>query len=60
MKMIIMLARRPALVLINKKERTCRCMDFAVLAGHIVKEKEGEKLYKYLDLARQLKILWNM
>ena len=35
-------------------------MDFAVLADHRVKWKEGEKKDKYLDLARELKKLWNM
>ena len=35
-------------------------MDFAVLADYSVKLKESEKRYKYLDLARELKILWNM
>ena len=34
-------------------------MDFAVLADHTVKMKESEKKYKYLDLARGLKKLWN-
>ena len=35
-------------------------MDFAVLAVHIVDLKEGEERYKYLDLARELKKLWNV
>ena len=34
-------------------------MDFAVSADHRVKLKESEKK-KYLDLARELKKLWNM
>ena len=33
-------------------------MDFAILADHTV--KESKKLNKYLDLARELKKLWNM
>ena len=53
-------ARRPDLVLINKKERTCQLVDFAVPADHRVKLKENEKIDKYLDLARELKKLWNM
>ena len=44
-------ARRPDLVLINKKERTCQLVDFAVPANHWVKLKENEKIDKYLDLA---------
>ena len=35
-------------------------MDFAVLAGHWVKLKESKKRHKYLDLARELRKLWNM
>ena len=35
-------------------------MDFAVPADHRVKLKENEKMGKYLDLARELKKLWNM
>ena len=35
-------------------------MDFAVQADNRVKLKEGEKRDKYLDLARELKKLWNM
>ena len=53
-------ARRPDLVIIINKKRTCRIADFAVRADHIVKVKENEKKDKYLDLARELKKLWNM
>ena len=35
-------------------------MNFAVPADHRVKFKKGEKKNKYLDLARELKKLWNM
>ena len=35
-------------------------MDLAVPADHSVKLKGSEKRYKYLDLARELKKLWNM
>ena len=35
-------------------------MDFAVLTDHRAKMKESEKVDKYLDLARELKKLWNM
>ena len=56
----LILARRPDLTIINKKKRTWRNVDFAVLADHRVKVKESEKNDKYLDLARGLKKLWNM
>ena len=44
----------------NKKEKTCRIVDFAFPADHRVKLKEYEKRDKYLDLARELKNLWIM
>ena len=45
-------ARRPDLIIVNKKKRTCKIVDFAVPADHSVKLKENEKKDKYLDLAR--------
>ena len=53
-------ARRPDLIIINKKKRTCKIVDFAVPADHRIKLKECEKEDKYLNLARELKKLWNM
>ena len=52
--------RRPDLIIINKKERTCKIVDFAVPADHRIKLKEYENKDKYLDLARELKKLWNL
>ena len=52
--------RRPDLIIINKKKRICKIVDFAVSADHRIKLKECEKKDKYLDLARELKKLWNM
>ena len=40
--------------------RTSRIVVFAVPADHSVKLKESKKRNKYLDLARELKKLWNM
>ena len=53
-------ARRLDFKIINKKERTCKIVDFAVPVDHRIKLKEWEKRDKYLDLARELKKLWNM
>ena len=53
-------ARKTDLIIINKKKRTCKIVDFAVSAEHRIKLKECEKKDKYLDLARELKKLWNM
>ena len=52
-------ARRPDLVLITKTKRTCHPMDFAVPVDHRVKIKVNKNINKYLDLARDLKKLWN-
>ena len=38
----------------------CKIVDFAVPADHWINLKEYEKKDKYLDLARELKRLWNM
>ena len=43
-------ARRPDLIIINKKKGTCKIVDFAVPADHRIKLKECEKKDKYLDL----------
>ena len=44
----------------QKKKRTCRIVNFAVLADYRVKLKKGKKIDKYLDFVRELKKLWNM
>ena len=56
----LILGRRPDLIIINKKKRICKIVDFAVPADHRLKLKECEKRDKYLDLARELKKLWNV
>ena len=53
-------ARRPDLIIINKRKRICKIVDFAVPADHRINLKESEKIDKYLDLAKELKKLWNM
>ena len=44
----------------QQKNRNCKIVDFAVPANHRIKLKECENQDKYLDLARELKKLWNM
>ena len=39
--------------------RICKIVDFPVPADHRIKLKECEKKGKYLDIARELKKLWN-
>ena len=40
--------------------KICKIVDFAVPADHRIKLKKSERRDKYLDLARELKKLWNM
>ena len=58
---------RPDIVIIKKKKRTCRIVDFAIPARHRVKiekkkkKKKNEQKDKYLYLAIEFfKKLWNM
>ena len=51
-------ARRPDIVLIDKKERACNIVDIAVPADCRVEEKE--KVEKYQDLKREIGRLWRM
>ena len=53
-------ARRPNFIIIHKKKRSRRIVDFAASADHKVKLKEREKKNKCMDLARELKKLWNV
>ena len=42
-------ARRQDLIIINKKKRICKIVDFAVPVNHRINLKESEKKDKYLD-----------
>ena len=52
-------ARKPDLIIIKKNKRICKIVDFAVPADHRINLKECAKKDEYLDLARELKKLWN-
>ena len=52
-------ARRPDLIIIDQKKKF-KIVDFAVPVDHRIKLKECEKKDKYIDLASELKKLWNM
>ena len=45
---------------IDKKHHACQIIDFAIPYDTRVDDKEVEKIEKYLDLARELKKVWNM
>ena len=53
-------ARRPDLVAVDKKRRTCKIIDFAVPGDSRIEEKEKEKTEKYQDLRRELQKIWNV
>ena len=52
-------ARRPDLVVVDKKDRSCKIIDFAV-PGDRIEEKEKDKIEKYQDLRRELQKIWNV
>ena len=51
---MVVVARRPDLVVVDKKRRTCKIIDFAVPGDSRIEEKEKEKIGKYQDLRREL------
>ena len=59
-KIYLIPARRLDLVVINKKKRICKIVDFAVPEDHRINLKECAKKDKFLDFARELKKLWHM
>ena len=42
------------MVVVDKKERSCKIIDFAVPGDSTIEEKEKDKIEKYQDLAREL------
>ena len=53
-------ARRPDLIVVDKKERSCKIIDFAVSGDSSLEEKEKGKIDKYHDLGRELHKIWNV
>ena len=48
-------ARKPDMITVDKKNNKCQIIDFAVPFDTRVAEKGKEKIFKYQDLARELK-----
>ena len=48
------------MVVVDKKRRTCKIIDFAVPGDSRIEEKEKEKIEKYQDLRRELQKIWNV
>ena len=53
-------ARRPDIVMIDKKERRCTIIGIVVRTDGRVHEKEREKVEKYQDLGRKIGRLWQL
>ena len=53
-------ARRLDLVVVDKKERSCKIIDFAVPGDSKIEENEKDKIEKYQDLGRELQKKWNV
>ena len=51
-------ARRPDLILVDKKAKSCVITDVAIPGNCRIREKEIEKIEKYQNLKRELKRLW--
>ena len=44
-----MICNRPDVVVIDREENAWRIVDFLIPVDYYVKEKEGEKIDKYMD-----------
>ena len=53
-------ARRPDLILVNKKATSCVIIDVAIPGDCRISEKEIRKIEKYQNLKRELKRLWSL
>ena len=48
------------MVVVDKRERSCKITDFAVPGDSRIEEKEKDKIEKYQDLGRELHKKWNV
>ena len=53
-------ARRPDLVVVDKKRRICKIINFAIPGSSTIEAKEKEKIEKHQDLRRELQQIWNV
>ena len=57
---LIMLVRKPDLVVVDKERRTFKIIDFVVPGDSRIEKKEREKIEKYQDLRKELQKIWNV
>ena len=48
------------MVVVDKKERSCKIIDFAVPGDRRIEEKEKDMIVKYQDLGMELQKIWNV
>ena len=48
------------MVVVDKKEKICKLIDFAFPGDSRIEEKEKDKIEKYQDLGRELQKIWNV
>ena len=53
-------AWRPDLVVLDKKERSCKIIGFVVPGDSRIEERENDKIEKHQNLRRELQKLWNV
>ena len=53
-------AQRLDLVVVDKKKRTCKIIDFAFPGDNRIEEKDEEEIDEYQDLRRELQNIWNV
>ena len=53
-------ARRPDIVVVDKKKKEVKLIDIAIPGDSRVKDKEQEKIEKYEQLKEEIARLWNM
>ena len=53
-------ARRPDLILVDKKAKLCVIIDVAIPRDCRIHDKEIEKIEKYQNLKKELKRLWSL
>ena len=48
------------MVVVDKKDRRCKIIDFTVPGDSRIVEKEKDKMKKYQDFGRELQKIWNV
>ena len=48
------------MVVVDKKRKNCKIIDFAIIGDSRIKEKEKEKIGNYQYLRRELQKIWNV